>query len=102
MSTGRGKTKVMALAVAWQFLNAAWEPDDIAKVYAKTFLILAPNVIVLERLKTDFSGGRIFRADPVIPRELEIFWELDCVMSGDAERAPAGGMMFLTNIQQFY
>ncbi len=50
----------------------------------------------------DFSGGRIFRADPVIPRELEIFWELDCVMRGDAERAPAEGMLFLTNIQQFY
>ena len=39
------------------------EPDEVAKDYAKTFLILAPNVIVLERLKTDFAGGRIFRAD---------------------------------------
>src|SRR5579859_2020195 len=51
MATGSGKTKVMALAVAWQFLNAARESDDIAKEYAKTFLILAPNVIVFERLK---------------------------------------------------
>jgi len=38
----------------------------------------------------------------VIPRELEIFWELDCIMRGDAEKAPAEGMLFLTNIQQFY
>src|SRR5712691_11972934 len=102
MATGSGKTKVMSLAVAWQFLNAVRESEDVAKEYAKTFLILAPNVIVLERLKTDFSGGRIFRADPVIPRELEIFWELDCVMRGDAEKATAEGMLFLTNIQQFY
>src|SRR5579885_422629 len=102
MATGSGKTKVIALAVAWQFLNAIREPDEIAKNYAKTFLLLAPNVIVLERLKTDFAGGRIFQADPVIPRELTIFWELDCVMRGDAEKAPAEGMLFLTNIQQFY
>src|ERR1700676_533243 len=102
MATGSGKTKVMALAVAWQFFNAAREQDDIAKDYAKTFLVLAPNVIVFERLKTDFSGGRIFRADPVIPKELEIFWDFDCVMRGDAERAHAEGALFLTNIQQFY
>jgi type III restriction enzyme len=102
MATGSGKTKVMSLAVAWQFFNAVREADDVAKDYAKTFLILAPNVIVLERLKTDFAGGRIFRSDPVIPRELEIFWEFDCVMRGEAEKAPAEGMLFLTNIQQFY
>src|SRR5271169_5886096 len=102
MATGSGKTKVMALAVAWQFFNAAREQDDIAKDYAKTFLILAPNVIVFERLKTDFAGGRIFRADPVIPKELEIFWDFDCVIRGDAEKAHAEGTLFLTNIQQFY
>ena len=102
MATGSGKTKVMSLAVAWQFLNAVREPEEAARDYAKTFLILAPNVIVLERLKVDFAVGRIFRADPVIPRELEIFWDFDCVMRGDTEKAPAEGMLFLTNIQQFY
>ncbi|HKV92005.1 MAG TPA: DEAD/DEAH box helicase family protein [Candidatus Angelobacter sp.] len=102
MATGSGKTKVMSLAIAWQFLNAVREQDDIAHDYAKTFLLLAPNVIVLERLKTDFAGGRIFEVDPVIPREFRIFWELDCIMRGDSERAPAEGALFLTNIQQFY
>ena len=57
MATGSGKTKVMSLAVAWQFLNAMREAGEIAKDYAKTFLLIAPNVIVLERLKTDFAGG---------------------------------------------
>ena len=102
MATGSGKTKVMALAVAWQFLNAMREPDDVAKDYAKTFLVLAPNVIVFDRLKTDFAGGRIFQSDPVIPKELGIFWEFDCVMRGEAEKAHAEGTLFLTNIQQFY
>ncbi len=102
MATGSGKTKVMALAVAWQFLNAVREQNEIAKDYAKTFLILAPNVIVFERLKVDFAGGRIFRADPVIPKELVIFWDFDCVMRGETEKAHADGTLFLTNIQQFY
>ncbi len=102
MATGSGKTKVMSLAVAWQFFNAIREAEEVAKEYAKTFLILAPNVIVLERLKIDFAGGRVFRSDPVIPRELEIFWDFDCVMRGEGEKAPAEGTLFLTNIQQFY
>lgn len=102
MATGSGKTKVMSLAIAWQFLNAVREADEIARDYAKTFLVLAPNVIVFERLKLDFAGGRIFRSDPVIPRELEIFWDFDCVMRGEAEKAHAEGTLFLTNIQQFY
>jgi len=102
MATGSGKTKVMSLAIAWQFLNAVREQEAVAKDYAKTFLLIAPNVIVLERLKLDFSGGRIFRTDPVIPRELQIFWDFDCVMRGEPEKAPAEGMLFLTNVQQFY
>ncbi len=99
MATGSGKTKVMSLAIVWQYFNAVRENEDD---YAKTFLIIAPNVIVYERLKTDFEGGRIFNLDPLIPRELKISWEFDCVMRGDAERAPADGMLFLTNIQQLY
>lgn len=102
MATGSGKTKVIALAVAWQFFNAMREADEIAADYAKTFLIIAPNVIVFERLKSDFSGGRIFQADPVIPKELTIFWDFDCVMRGEAEKAHAEGTLFLTNVQQLY
>src|SRR6266852_1810670 len=103
MATGSGKTKVMALAVAWQFLNAMREQKDIAEDYAKTFLVVAPNVIVLERLKTDFSGARIFKNDPIVPKELGIFWDdFDCVMRDDGEGAHAEGTLFLTNIQQLY
>ena len=73
MATGSGKTKVMSLAIAWQFFNAVAEARDD---FAKTFLLIAPNVIVFERLRTDFEGGRIFRTDPIIPPELEIFWRI--------------------------
>src|SRR3954447_11734962 len=75
MATGSGKTKVMALAIAWQYFNARREHDEIAKDYAKTFLVIAPNVIVLERLKADFASGKIFREDPIRPKEFDIFWD---------------------------
>ena len=100
MATGSGKTKVMSLAIAWQFFNAVAEARDD---FAKTFLLIAPNVIVFERLRTDFEGGRIFRADPIIPPELEIFWgDFQCYMRGESERASSLGALYLTNIQQFY
>lgn len=102
MATGSGKTKVMSLAVAWQFFNAMREQDEVAKQYARTFLVIAPNVIVFERLKTDFAGGRVFRADPVVPPELKIFWDFECVMRGEGEKPHSEGLLFLTNIQQFY
>jgi type III restriction enzyme len=81
MATGSGKTKVMALAIAWQFFNAVAEARDD---YAKTFLLIAPNVIVFERLKKDFANGKIFRADPIIPPELKIFWDFDCYSSNSS------------------
>jgi type III restriction enzyme len=100
MATGSGKTKVMSLAIAWQFFNAVAEARDD---FAKTFLIIAPNVIVFERLRTDFEGGRIFRGDPVIPPELQIFWQdFQCYMRGEGERASSLGALYLTNVQQFY
>ena len=100
MATGSGKTKVMSLAIAWQFFNAVAEARDD---FAKTFLMIAPNVIVFERLRTDFEGGRIFRLDPVVPPELQIFWQdFQYYMRGKAERAGALGALYLTNVQQFY
>ncbi len=99
MATGSGKTKVMALTIAWQYFNAVAEGRDD---YARSFLLLAPNVIVFERLRSDFAGGRIFRADPVIPPELRIFWDFDCYMRGESERSGSEGALYLTNIQQLY
>ena len=99
MATGSGKTKVMALAIVWQYLNAVCEDD---KHYAKTFLILAPNIIVFERLKEDFASGKIFRTDPLLPRHFNLFWDMECYMRGDVQRTHSDGALYLTNIQQFY
>ncbi len=99
MATGSGKTKVMALALIWQYFNAVCESKEN---YASTFLLLAPNVIVYERLRTDFINGRIFREDPMIPPSLEAFWDFDCYLRGEPERYNSMGALYVSNIQQFY
>ncbi len=99
MATGSGKTKVMALAIVWHYFNAVREDSDD---FAKTFLVIAPNVIVFERLRTDFANGRIFKSDPMFPKHFEMFWDFECYIRGDGERTYSEGALFLTNIQQFY
>ncbi len=99
MATGSGKTKVMALAIVWQFANAVREDDTL---FAKNFLILAPNVIVYDRLRGDFESGIIFRTDPLIPKHFQWWWEMEYYMRGDTERTNSQGALYLSNIQQFY
>ncbi len=100
MATGSGKTKVMSLAIVWQYFNAVMGGNDTD--YARTFLIVAPNVIVLERLKTDFAGGYIFNCDPLMPPYMRYFWDMQTLVRGDGERAHSQGLILLTNIQQLY
>ncbi len=99
MATGSGKTKVMSLAIAWQYFNSVVENRDD---FARTFLILAPNVIVYERLRSDFAGGLIFKVDPIIPPELKLYWDVECYLRGEGERASSNGAIYLTNIQQLH
>ena len=64
MATGAGKTKVMSLVVAWAYFHRKYEQNS---TLAKNFLLITPNVIVFERIKSDFGGLKIFFVDPVLP-----------------------------------
>jgi type III restriction enzyme len=64
MATGTGKTKVMSLLLAWAYFHKRYEPDSDLST---NFLVIAPNIIVLDRLRDDLDGLKIFRADPVLP-----------------------------------
>ena len=46
MATGTGKTKVMSLAIAWSFFHKLYEQDS---ELSRNFLVIAPNIIVLDR-----------------------------------------------------
>jgi len=52
MATGTGKTVVMAMVVAWSHFHKKYESHSPV---SSNFLILAPNVIVYQRLEKDFA-----------------------------------------------
>lgn len=99
MATGSGKTKVMALAIAWSYLNNVIEGN---KDFPRNFLLLAPSIAVYERLSSDFNAGRIFLEDPVIPDELRSYWDVDTILGDEVTGKNSKGRIFLTNIQKLY
>jgi type III restriction enzyme len=99
MATGSGKTVVMGLLIAWSYLNRRLEAGV---AHADNFLMVAPNVIVYERLREDFDSARIFHRLPVIPPEWKNEFALVTILRGDAREPSSSGNLFLTNIQQIY
>ena len=57
MATGTGKTWVLHTLLIWQYLNAKHEENKSGK-YSKNFLLIAPGIIVYERLLDAFLGKR--------------------------------------------
>ncbi|HNT36884.1 MAG TPA: DEAD/DEAH box helicase family protein, partial [bacterium] len=47
LATGAGKTKVMSLLIAWSYFHKLYEEGS---ELSQNFLVVAPNIIVLERL----------------------------------------------------
>jgi type III restriction enzyme len=54
MATGTGKTWVLNALLIWQYLNATAEPADVR--FSSNFLIVAPGLIVYDRLLDSFQG----------------------------------------------
>lgn len=105
MATGSGKTKVMSLALAWSFFHKLYEPDS---KLSRNFLVIAPNIIVLDRIYKDFQGLRIFFEDPVIPdngfdgRNWRDDFQLTLHVQDEVRVTRPVGNIFLTNIHRVY
>ena len=105
MATGAGKTKVMSLAIAWSYFHKLYEPGS---ELARNFLVIAPNIIVLDRLHRDFRGLRIFFEDPVLPdngvdgRNWRDDFQLTLHLQDQVNVTVPTGNIFLTNIHRVY
>lgn len=99
MATGSGKTKVMSLAITWAYFRALRDTDS---ALSSTSLVVAPNLIVYERLREDFEHARIFRTDPLVPPEWRHDFDLQVALRGDPVPLQAPGVLLLTNVQQLY
>ncbi len=56
MATGTGKTWVMNALFLWQYLNAKYNDSKEGCSFTKNFLLVAPGLIVYERLLDAFLG----------------------------------------------
>lgn len=105
MATGTGKTKVMSLAIAWSFFHKLYEQDS---ELSRNFLVIAPNIIVLDRLYHDFQGLRIFFEDPVLPHNgfegnnWRDDFQLTLHIQDEVRTTRTTGNIFLTNIHRVY
>lgn len=105
MATGAGKTKILALLIAWSYFHRRYEPDS---ALARNFLLIAPNIIVLDRLRADFDGLRIFFNDPILPdnghegRNWRDDFQVTLHIQDDVRVVRDTGNLFLTNIHRVF
>ena len=105
MATGSGKTKVLGLALVWSFFCRTYEPDS---ELARNFLVITPNIIVLDRVYRDFQGLRMFFADPMVPdngyegRDWRNDFQLTVHKQDDVRCNRKAGNIFLTNVHRIH
>jgi len=103
MATGSGKTMVMAMAIVWSYFNAIREKRDD---FTKNFVLIAPNLIVLDRLMGDsknpeFFEGAIFKKFPFIPPEWSSNFQLDIIGPDEELESTKPATLYLLNWQKF-
>lgn len=105
MATGSGKTKVMSLFITWCYFHKLYEEDSNLST---NFLLIAPNIIVLDRLRTDFDGLKIFFNDPLLPdngyegQNWQDDFQMTLHIQDDVSIVRKTGNLFLTNIHRVY
>jgi type III restriction enzyme len=105
MATGAGKTKVLSLLMAWSYFHKLYEAGSNL---SRNFLLIAPNIIVLDRLRADFDGLRIFFNDPVLPdngfagQNWRDDFQVALHIQDNVRIVRPTGNIFLTNIHRVY
>jgi type III restriction enzyme len=105
MATGAGKTKVMGLTLVWSYFHNLYEPDS---PLSKNFLVIAPNIIVLNRLLKDFAGLKMFFEEPFVPengfdeKDWQNDFQLTLHIQDELKPITKSGNIFLTNIHRVF
>ena len=105
LATGAGKTKVMSLLIAWSYFHKRYEVNSDLST---NFLLIAPNIIVLDRLRLDFDGARIFYGDPILPpnghngQNWEDDFQLTVHIQDEIGFVSPEGNLFLSNIHRVF
>lgn len=103
LATGAGKTKVASLLIAWSYFHKFYEEGSSLSTNT---LLIAPNIIVLDRLRVDFDGARIFHDDPILPpngyegKDWTGDFQLTVHVQDEIGHVAPTGNLFLTNIHR--
>jgi type III restriction enzyme len=105
MATGAGKTKVMGLTLVWSYFHKLYENES---PLSKNFLVIAPNIIVLNRLRKDFDGLKMFFEEPFIPengyadKDWKNDFQLTLHIQDELKPITESGNIFLSNIHRVF
>lgn len=105
MATGSGKTKVISLLIVWSYFHKLYADDS---TLAQNFLVITPNIIVLDRIRTDFDGLKIFFNDPLLPdngyegQNWKDDFQVSLHIQDEVNTTRKTGNIFLTNIHRVY
>ncbi len=99
MATGSGKTWVMGMVMVWSHFHRKIVSGS---TLSTNFLMVAPNVIVYQRLEKHFGANRVFYQIPLIPPEWRASFSQKVILRGEASEPDPSGNLFLTNIHQLY
>jgi type III restriction enzyme len=115
MATGTGKTWVMQALLVWQVLNANREEAPSGR-YTKNFLIVAPGLIVYDRILDAFMGKQregernfensdlstfkeLFIPEPYREEIFRFVTSAFCAKEDIGRKVTSGGLIGLTNWQ---
>jgi type III restriction enzyme len=87
----------MAMIMVWSYFHRKMvKGSDLST----NFLIVAPNVIVYQRLEKDFASNKIFYDLPLVPPEWQ--WNMKVILRGESTEPDPNANLFLINIHQIY
>jgi type III restriction enzyme len=87
MTTGAGKTTVMAMLIAWQTVNAV--RSHTSNAFSRGFLIIAPGITIKDRLRV------------LLPSDLENYYRTRELVPGDMLDDIGKAKIVITNYHAF-
>jgi type III restriction enzyme len=95
----------MSLLIAWCYFHRRYEEGSDLSA---NFLLIAPNIIVLDRLLLDFDGLRVFHEDPVLPpngyegQNWQDDFQMTVHVQDQIGHVAEDGNLFLSNIHRVF
>ena len=91
--------------MTWSYFHKLYEPESDLST---NFLVVAPNIIVLDRLRLDFEGARVFFDDPLLPdnghegQNWQDEFQLTVHIQDEIGHVGKQGNLFLSNIHRVF